>query len=112
MKILLSKFDLSHVKRSNPGDFKVLVHYGRSFTLSLGQNDVNEVLGWRYNRDTFEVVRCHDQVDGRTRREKTKKWPENLQKVDSHEAHQHCAVGSQATCFILDGTSFKGPSNQ
>lgn len=58
MKILLSKFNFSHVKRANSRNFEMLVHLGWCFALCLWKNHVHQLLVGGYDRNTLEVVSC------------------------------------------------------
>lgn len=48
---VFGEHDLTHVKCSNPSNLETRVDNGRSLTLCLGQNYVQEVICGRYRRD-------------------------------------------------------------
>ena len=56
---LLREFHLLRVKLTNAGDLEVPVDDCRRLALSLGQDDVHEVLGRRDDRDLLKIVMTH-----------------------------------------------------
>ena len=63
VKVLLSELDFSGVELPDSGDLVVFVDHSRGLALSLGQDDVYEVLGRRYDSDLLEVVVSHLEAD-------------------------------------------------
>lgn len=56
VEVGLGELHLSHVKRTDPGDFEVTMHHCGSFALCLGQNHVREVFRRWHDGDFLEVV--------------------------------------------------------
>jgi hypothetical protein len=53
---LLAELDLAHVKRSDSTDCIARVYDGGCFSLSLWQNDVDQLCGWGDYLYRFEIV--------------------------------------------------------
>ena len=73
MVTLLTELHLPDVKRTNTGDGIPRMDNGRGFSLSFGEDNVNELRGSRNNLDPLEIVEVFSGHDEETKK-KIKHW--------------------------------------